>query len=336
MAFNIASLAVRFLADTRGYVSEIRRAETRLRGFGRVASTVARRTAIGAVLGVGAAAASAANRALALQDLSRQTGKSIEDLEVLSHVAAQTRVPFELFVTTIRRLNRRASDAAKGSKTLAGVFAQLGVSAAEFVRLDAVDQVRVLSERLREQAGRVEVFAEMFSLLDTEGQKFLQTLTLQRDELAEMIRFARSTQLPVRRIAEATERAQQAGRRLAREGAATAGGWAQRLGEALGLVEKRATAVRKETELQTILNRTAISQAERLKLLESDSGGREELGLGRVVNRSLEHLGIGRRRGRGGREEVRDPQLRETNEKLGQIIGIMRNNASGRTVTFTG
>lgn len=332
MAFNIASLSVRLLAETRGYVSGLRQAEGRLRKFEGVARTVGRRTGLAAVIGGAAGVFSVKQRALALQDLSRQTGKSIEDLDALAFAAAQQRVPFQTFETTIRRLNRRASEAARGNKGLAQTFAQLGINAAAFVRLDAVDQIRVLSERLRQNSGRVEIFSEFFSLLDTEGQRVLQILTLSREQLEGLIAFARRTQAPIRTIATETERLEQRARELARTAEGGLSGAAVRLAEKLGLVEAKQTAVNSTLRIQELLNKTAISDAERLALIE---GERADIGQGRVVNRALEFLG-GSRRGGGESREVRDPQLKDTNRKLDTLIGIFRNNATGQTVTFRG
>lgn len=339
MAFNIASVSVRFIARTRGFVREVGKAEGAMkkfkaagRGAGRIGGAIAAVLAHQAVEG--------GRAALAMKDLATQTGKSLAELDALNHAAQAVGVTQEQFSVTIRRLNRRASDAARGNKQLARTFAELGLDAKKLVQLDAINFVRALGGALRADSKNVETFARAFQLLDTEGQKFLQLLLAAPQEFERLVEQGLRTGESVNQTASGFERARKAWVLFKRtlqtgplEGLKRLFGKGKEEAEAFAKANTEAAAAQKQQRAATL---AAIDAKTKSELLTDDAEKRKrDRATGRVVDRRLEFLGRGAR-GSAGAQEIRSKQIDTTNDRLGQIIGLMRNNTTGATVVFRG
>lgn len=108
---------------------------------------------------------SAINAGDRLNDLSRQTGVSVETLSRLSLAAAQSGTDIESVAASINRLQRNLSVANTDGKEAAKAFTQMGLSIAELRSMSPEQQFLKIAERINEfgdQADRTRLLIDIF------------------------------------------------------------------------------------------------------------------------------------------------------------------------------
>lgn len=133
---DLARLVVKLEAQTASYAAELEKAKRQLGSFEKSASAAvgkiakaAGAAAIVVATGFAVMAKAAIDTADNLNDLSKQTGISVESLSRLQYATKLSGADMEGLVKGMRRLAVSAADAAQGIKAPADAFQMLGVSA---------------------------------------------------------------------------------------------------------------------------------------------------------------------------------------------------------------
>lgn len=368
MAFNLGSISVRLLADGRQFTRTLQRSERTLAGFARSAK-VAGGIAVAAIAGMATKIATHQTRLNEeARNWSVQLNKNAEDLSALRHVADKINVPFSQFMQILQRVNRRAGDASEEGKNLARAFAQVGVDADKFLELGAIEQVAALTGKFSELGDVAARQSRLFKLLDAEGQVFARTTQFGAAGILELTDAARQYGAASQDSIDRTQRwqdeldklklkAEGASNRLLNWGADQAGkGIARIKGVASSFWEKLTTPPRlleqqrqaevlvkaKEAQAKAAEKAARAEQANVIAVKATISEekkrailARVSQGMGRAVNAQTEFLGMSQSRTQRP-QEVRSRQLDGVNRRLDSVIGLLRNNATGATVTFAG
>jgi hypothetical protein len=128
MAVDLAKLVVKLEAQTAQYQQSLDQANAKLSSFERQTKSALK--GIGAafsVLAIAGFAKSVIDAADRMNDLSKQTGVSVEGLSRLQYAAEQSGTDLEGLTTGLRKLSKTAADAADGGKDAAEAFARIGV-----------------------------------------------------------------------------------------------------------------------------------------------------------------------------------------------------------------
>ncbi len=190
MAFNLQSISIRLVANARQFNREMSAAQGRLHKF-RIGAAAVTAAVVTTALSMTKFISSTLKANRAAFNLSTQIQQNVEDIQALFHAGDMAGVSMSNMAISLRRLGRRASDAAKGNENLAKEFARLGIDAEKFVKMPIEDQVIAMSVGMRSLRDSSERQSVAFALLDTEGQAVLQLLEAGPEKIQEWTKAAR-------------------------------------------------------------------------------------------------------------------------------------------------
>jgi len=196
VATDLARLVVKLEAQTAAWTSGFDRATNRINAFERQTKAVLGK--IAGAFGVFAVAGFAKNiidAADRMNDLSKQTGVSVEGLSRLQYAAEQSGTDIEGLTTGLRKLSKTAADAASGSKEAGEAFKRIGVSvkdsagnlkASDELLVDVAEAFSGFEDGAGKSAAAMEIFgksgAELIPFLN-EGRVGIDKLRTEADRL---------------------------------------------------------------------------------------------------------------------------------------------------------
>ena len=189
---TIGGIAVRFHAETRGFISDVNRAAKITGNAGdkmaRVMKASAKAMGVAAVAAGGAVtkmASDALRDADRFQKLGIAIGASTEALSQLDFVAQQSGTSFDVVEKSLVRLQKSVMDSNNGLATQTRAFEQLGVSAEALKNLKPEEQFMVIADAARELGVSTE---RTGALADIFGQRMAKDVIPMLDLGAEGMR----------------------------------------------------------------------------------------------------------------------------------------------------
>ncbi len=173
------------------------------KGFGSVASGLKKvtgavfsmRTAlVGAagLAGFGLLVKSSLSATDSLAKTASKIGTTTEALSALRYAADITGVATTTMDMALQRFTRRTAEAAKGTGEAKGALQTLGISARELVNMPLDQRMLVLADAFSKQTNESEKLALAFKLFDSEGAALVNTLSLGREGLTELLGEAKA------------------------------------------------------------------------------------------------------------------------------------------------
>jgi len=173
------------------------------KGFGSVASGLKKvtgavfsmRTAlVGAagLAGFGLLVKSSLSATDSLAKTASKIGTTTEALSALRYAADITGVATTTMDMALQRFTRRTAEAAKGTGEAKGALQTLGISARELVNMPLDQRMLVLADAFSKQTNESEKLALAFKLFDSEGAALVNTLSLGRKGLTELLGEAKA------------------------------------------------------------------------------------------------------------------------------------------------
>lgn len=96
---------------------------------------------------------------------AKRVGTTVENVQELDYVAESSAISIESMHDSMEKMFANSSKAANGNKQLAETFAELGINAATFSKLDASDQfdkIALAIEKIPNEADRMRIAMEIF------------------------------------------------------------------------------------------------------------------------------------------------------------------------------
>lgn len=212
MALTVAELQVVIDAQAKAFSSEIKKAETRLKGFEKTGNRATRSISGGfsklkavagpalAALGLGAAAAAFSSAARSASQFIDTIGKTADQLGVTTGFLQEFRVAATLTGgdvagadKAIERLTRGLGDAATGTGPVVRAFQELGINAATIGDLGTDEVLDLIADGLQNVEGAARKNAIAFQLFGRSGGFLINTLKDGSDGLREFRMIARET-----------------------------------------------------------------------------------------------------------------------------------------------
>ena len=173
------------------------------KGFGSVTSGLKKvtgavfsmRTALVGVAGVagfGLLIKSSLNSIDSLAKTASKIGTTTEALSGLRFAAELTGVATTTMDMALQRFTRRTAEAAKGTGEAKDALKTLGVNALELINMPLDQRMLVLADAFKKQTNEAEKLALAFKLFDSEGAALVNTLSLGREGLAELLGEAKA------------------------------------------------------------------------------------------------------------------------------------------------
>ena len=174
------------------------------KGFGSVTSGLKKghwrsvfsmRTALVGVAGVagfGLLVKSSLSATDSLAKTASKIGTTTEALSALRYAADITGVATTTMDMALQRFTRRTAEAAKGTGEAKGALQTLGISARELVNMPLDQRMLVLADAFSKQTNESEKLALAFKLFDSEGAALVNTLSLGRKGLTELLGEAKA------------------------------------------------------------------------------------------------------------------------------------------------
>lgn len=146
---------------------------------------------VGGAAGFGYMVKSSLNATDALKKTADKIGTTTEALGGLRYAAQITGVATNTMDMALQRFTRRTAEAAKGTGEAKGAIKTLGLNAKELIRLPLEERMLLLADAFSKQTNEAEKLALAFKLFDSEGAALVNTLSLGRDGLRELLGEAR-------------------------------------------------------------------------------------------------------------------------------------------------
>jgi len=173
------------------------------KGFGSVGralggltkSIFSMRTALVGVAGAagfGLLVRSSLNATDSLAKTASKIGTTTEALSGLRFAAEITGVATTTMDMALQRFTRRTAEAAKGTGEAKGALQALGINARQLIDLPLDERMLVLADAFAKQTNESQKLALAFKLFDSEGAALVNTLSLGRDGLSELLGEARA------------------------------------------------------------------------------------------------------------------------------------------------
>jgi len=136
-----------------------------------------------------------------LDKLNKRLGVSVEALDKLRQVGELSGVQFNTLTMALQRMTRRLAEAADGAGPAADALDDLGLNAADLIRLAPEEQFRIIAQRLSQVENGTIRLVNAYRLFDSEGVVVLQmvddlntnlentTTTMNKLRTDEMARF---------------------------------------------------------------------------------------------------------------------------------------------------
>jgi len=176
MLSKAGSIVIDLLARTGSFITDLKRAESRLKTFAKSAKGIS--------LSVSAATTALSvmvkNNISAIDELANKAamiGTTTEKLSGLRYAAEQmASVGAGTFDNALRRMTRRIHEATQGAGPAAKALEQLGLSAAELDRLHPDEQFKRLADAIKATQDQGQRLAVTMKLFDTEGMPLVNML----------------------------------------------------------------------------------------------------------------------------------------------------------------
>jgi hypothetical protein len=173
------------------------------KGFGSVGralggltkSLFSMRTALVGVAGVagfGLLIKSSLNATDSLAKTASKIGTTTEALSALRYAADITGVATTTMDMALQRFTRRTAEAAKGTGEAKGAIRELGINAQQLNNMPLDQKMLVLADAFSKQTNESNKLALAFKLFDSEGAALVNTLSLGREGLAELLGEAKA------------------------------------------------------------------------------------------------------------------------------------------------
>jgi hypothetical protein len=173
------------------------------KGFGSVGralggltkSIFSMRTALVGVAGAagfGLLVRSSLNATDSLAKTASKIGTTTEALSGLRFAAEITGVATTTMDMALQRFTRRTAEAAKGTGEAKGALQALGINATKLIDLPLDERMLVLADAFAKQTNESQKLALAFKLFDSEGAALVNTLSLGREGLSELLGEARA------------------------------------------------------------------------------------------------------------------------------------------------
>jgi len=181
---SIANLIVSMIADTGTFTTDMKKASSmtaaEMKRMERAASESGK--ALGVAFLAAATAATAmvvktVNAADRIKDLSVQTGISAESLSKFSHIAEQSGVSFDSLVGGIGKMQRSLIAARDSTSQSADMFARLGLSVSDLLKLSPEKQFESVAEAISNLGTAAERTAAAQAIFGRSGIQLLPVLS---------------------------------------------------------------------------------------------------------------------------------------------------------------
>ena len=204
---KVGSVAINLTARTSAFVKGMRKAQTSVNRFAKVAARAAQRVIkFGLVLGTAAATGLAlvVRRAFqsadALAKTSQKLGIATEDLAAFRLAAELSGVAARTFDMGLQRMTRRIAEAAKGTGEAKAALKELDLDSVALAAAGPAVAFKAVSEAMQQvktQADRVRL---SFKLFDSEGVALVNTTTIVARNFAEVEARAKALGLSLSKI----------------------------------------------------------------------------------------------------------------------------------------
>ena len=142
--------------------------------------------------GFGLLVRSSLNATDSLAKTASKIGTTTEALSGLRFAAEITGVATTTMDMALQRFTRRTAEAAKGTGEAKGALQALGINARQLIDLPLDERMLVLADAFAKQTNESQKLALAFKLFDSEGAALVNTLSLGRDGLSELLGEARA------------------------------------------------------------------------------------------------------------------------------------------------
>lgn len=140
---------------------------------------------IAAITAPFAAFAQAMQSAEQVHNLSRELGIAAGDLQVMQMAAGEAGVEHGQLTAALRRTVRMTGELSSGSKSATKAFSQLGLSAGDFIGLNASQQFALIADRIRALPPAMQAAAAV-DIFGKQGQSLLNFVREGGDSIREM------------------------------------------------------------------------------------------------------------------------------------------------------
>ena len=142
---------------------------------------------VGGAAGFGYMVKSSLNATDALKKTADKIGTTTEALGGLRYAAQITGVATNTMDMALQRFTRRTAEAAKGTGEAKGAIKELGINAKELNRMPLDERMLVLADAFGGVSNESDKLRLAFKLFDSEGAALVNTLSLGRDGLRELL-----------------------------------------------------------------------------------------------------------------------------------------------------
>ena len=120
-----------------------------------------------------------------IHKLSQRLGHSMRDLQKIEVISEKNGTTLQVVSNLLTRLQRRAGQAAQGSKEMGQAWKDLGVDVESFAKLSPEDQLVVLADAFNSAEKKGIGVSAMMKLLDTEARELIPLLSSGGDSIRE-------------------------------------------------------------------------------------------------------------------------------------------------------
>jgi hypothetical protein len=110
-------------------------------------------------------------------DLSKRFDESSESLQRVGHAAEQSGTDLEMVAKAMSKLTITAGEAAAGNKESAATFSDLGINAAEFIKMPMEEKLKALAQAYETSNGDAEQLTKVMALVGVRMQDLLPMLS---------------------------------------------------------------------------------------------------------------------------------------------------------------
>jgi hypothetical protein len=147
---------------------------------------------VAGVAGFGLLVKSSLSATDSLAKTASKIGTTTEALSALRYAADITGVATTTMDMALQRFTRRTAEAAKGTGEAKGAIRELGINAQQLNNMPLDQKMLVLADAFSKQTNESNKLALAFKLFDSEGAALVNTLSLGREGLAELLGEAKA------------------------------------------------------------------------------------------------------------------------------------------------
>ena len=187
---TIGTLAVKLIANSRGFTRELKKANRSIGGFTRTVGFM-KKAMVGIGVGLGirrftSFISDAVDRLDALGKTASKLGLPTAKLRALQYAAQLSGVEIRTFNMGMQRMVRRVAEAAKGLGEGQQAIKDLGLDAEKLVQLTPDEMFLRFADAMQKVRNRSEQVRLTFKLVDSEGVQMVNMFRLGAERLREM------------------------------------------------------------------------------------------------------------------------------------------------------